>query len=328
MNFVNRERAKQIIDHFPEEKILVIGDLMLDKYLWGKVERISPEAPVPVFEVERETVNLGGACNVANNIAALDAKAYIIGVIGKDNNGEVLKKLLREKSIEAVLVEDEKRPTTVKTRVIAVSQQLIRIDRENKDKLSPEIEKEIIEKIESVINDIDAIIVSDYGKGVITKNVMEKLLSSGKMVFVDPKPSNCHLYKHITIMTPNRKEAYQCAKADDEASVEEVGRTIMKYLEIDRLLITLGAEGMALFEGDEITRIRARAKKVFDVTGAGDTVVAVLTLSKVAGANWKESACIANFAAGYVVGEIGTATVDRETLISLIPEENGIISLS
>ncbi len=328
MNFVTRERAKEIINRFPQERILVVGDLMLDKYLWGKVERISPEAPVPVFEVERETVNLGGACNVANNISALDAKAYIIGVTGNDNNAQILKKLLTERGIEPVLVEDDNRPTTVKTRVIAVSQQLIRIDRENKDKLSPEIERRILEKIDSVIDDIDAVIVSDYGKGVITKNVMEKLLSSGKMVFVDPKPSNCHLYKHITIMTPNRKEAYQCAKADEDVSVEDVGRKIMEYLEIDRLLITLGAEGMALFEGNEITKIKARAKKVFDVTGAGDTVIAVLTLSKVAGATWKESACIANFAAGYVVGEIGTATVDRGTLISLIPEDSDIIRLS
>ncbi len=320
MHFVNKNRAKQIIDTFPEKKVLVVGDLMLDKYLWGKVERISPEAPVPVFEVERETVNLGGACNVANNISALDAKAYIVGVIGNDLNGKILKQLLQEKNIEGILVEDDERPTTIKTRVIAVSQQLIRIDRENKAKLSPEVEEKIIQKINSVIDKVDAVIVSDYGKGVITQKVMDTLLSSGKMVFVDPKPSNCYLYKHITIMTPNKKEAYQCAKADEEISVEEVGRKIMDYLQIDQLLITLGAEGMALFEGKEITRIKARAKKVFDVTGAGDTVIAVLTLSKTAGANWKESACIANFAAGYVVGEIGTATVDRKTLLSLIPD--------
>ncbi len=325
MNFVTRKRAQEIIKEFPKKKILVVGDLMLDKYLWGKVERISPEAPVPVFEVQRETVNLGGACNVANNISALDAKAYIIGVIGNDINGKILKQLLMEKGIEGILVEDEERPTTIKTRVIAVSQQLIRIDRENKAKLSPEIEEKILKKIDSVIDQMDAVIVSDYGKGVITKNVMEKLVSSGKMIFVDPKPSNCHLYKHITIMTPNKKEAYQCAKADEEISVEEVGKRIMEYLQIDHLLITLGAEGMALFEGDQITKIKARAKKVFDVTGAGDTVIAVLALSKTAGADWKESACLANFAAGYVVGEIGTATVDRKTLLSLIPDENVII---
>ncbi|NPA51852.1 MAG: D-glycero-beta-D-manno-heptose-7-phosphate kinase [Aquificae bacterium] len=320
MHFVDKKRAKQIIDDFPKRKILVIGDVMLDKYLWGNVERISPEAPVPVFEVQRETVNLGGACNVANNISALDAKAYIIGVIGKDINGKILKQLLREKGIESILVEDSERPTTIKTRVIAVSQQLIRIDRESKVKLSVEIEKEILHKIDSVIDKVDAVIVSDYGKGVITQKVMDKLLSSGKMIFVDPKPSNCHLYKNVTIMTPNKKEAYQCAKTDQDSNVEVVGKKIMEYLNINQLLITLGAEGMALFEGENTYFIKARAKKVFDVTGAGDTVIAVLTLSKTSGADWKESACIANFAAGYVVGEIGTATVDRNTLLSLIPD--------
>ncbi len=317
---VTKERAEEIISRFDKNKILVIGDLMLDRYIWGNVERISPEAPVPVVEVTKESVTLGGASNVANNISALDGHAYIIGVVGKDNKAKLMEKLLKEKNITPLLVEDENRPTTEKIRILAVSQQLLRIDRENKDKLSKDTEQKILEKIKSIIDDIDAVIVSDYGKGVITKSVMDYLISTGKMVFVDPKPSNFRLYKHITIMTPNKKEAYESINAPKETPLIEVGKEIMRQLEIDKLLITLGAEGMALFLGNEVTKISTKAKKVFDVTGAGDTVIATLTMAKVAGGTWKESTCLANYAAGYVVGEIGTATVDRRTLLSLIPE--------
>ena len=317
-SLITKERAKEIIGNFDKNRILVIGDLMLDRYIWGNVERISPEAPVPVVEVVKESVNLGGASNVANNISALDGHAYIIGVVGKDNKAKLMEDLLKERNITPLLIEDENRPTTEKIRVLAVSQQLLRIDRENKEKLSPDAEERILEKIKSVIDEIDAVIVSDYGKGVITKKVMDYLVSTGKMVFVDPKPSNFKLYKHITIMTPNKKEAYESINAPRETPLVEVGKEIMKRLEIDKLLITLGAEGMALFLGNEITKISTKAKKVFDVTGAGDTVIATLAMAKVAGGTWKESTCLANYAAGYVVGEIGTATVDRKTLYSLI----------
>ena len=316
---LTKEKAKELIERFPQNRILVIGDLMLDRYIWGNVDRISPEAPVPVVEVTKETVSLGGASNVANNISALDGKAYIIGVVGKDQKGQMMKELLKERNIEPLLIEDTNRPTTEKIRILAVSQQLIRIDRESKDKLSPDVEQKIISKIKEILDDIDAVIVSDYGKGVITKNVMDFLVSTYKMIFVDPKPSNFHLYKHITIMTPNKKEAYQSINAPEDMPVEEVGRRIMEALEINHLLITLGAEGMALFNENRIVRIGTKAKKVFDVTGAGDTVIATLAMAKVAGGTWEESTCLSNYAAGYVVGEIGTATVDRQTLLSLVP---------
>ncbi|WP_297455633.1 D-glycero-beta-D-manno-heptose-7-phosphate kinase [Persephonella sp.] len=317
---ITKKRAKEIIQKFPEKSILIVGDLILDKYVWGEVERISPEAPVPVVEVKKETYNPGGASNVAWNISTLGASSYISGVIGEDENGKLLEKLLLEKNIKPVNIIDKNRPTTEKTRIIAVSQQLLRIDRESKDKLPENISSKLIEKISQIIKQIDAVIVSDYGKGVITKEIMDYLKQTGKPVFVDPKPSNFHLYKNITTMTPNRNEAYQCVKAEKDIPVEEVGKQILKELDIKDLLITLGAEGMALFTEDKVIKIPAKARKVFDVTGAGDTVIAVLALAKVSGATWEEAASLANYAASYVVGEIGTAAVPPETLLELIPD--------
>ncbi len=316
---ITKARAQELLSLFPKTKILVVGDLILDKYLWGEVERISPEAPVPVVDVKKETVNLGGACNVAWNISALDGNVFIAGVIGKDENGRILEFLLKEKKINPLLVKDPSRPTTEKTRVIAVSQQLMRIDRENRSSLDLEVEEELIREIDSVIDDIDVIIVSDYGKGVVTERVMDYLKGYGKPVFVDPKPSNVSLYERITIMTPNKKEAYELSGLSRDTDVEDVGRFLMEKLKMNQILITLGAEGMALFEGNRVTRIPAKARKVFDVTGAGDTVISVLALARATGGTWVESASLANYAAGYVVGEIGTAVVNRELLLSLVP---------
>lgn len=315
---IDVKRAQQLISNFKNLKIAVVGDIILDKYLWGEVERISPEAPVPIVDVKRETVSLGGASNVANNIVSLEAKAYMIGVIGNDENGKTIEKLLQEKGIIPLLVKDKSRPTIEKTRVIAVSQQLLRIDRENRNPLNETVERRIIDQIKEIKDEVDGFIVSDYGKGVVNKNIMEYIKSLGKPVFVDPKPSNFYLYKDITIMTPNRKEAYESIKAEKNTPVEEVGKTIMKQLNLKQLLITLGADGMALFEEEKVIKIPAKARKVFDVTGAGDTVISVLALAKLSGGTWEESATIANYAAGYVVGEIGTATVDQETLVETI----------
>ena len=316
---LTKEKAKEILSNFPQKNILVVGDLILDKYLWGEVERISPEAPVPVVDVKKETVNLGGACNVAWNLSTLDVKTTIAGVVGKDENAKILKNLLKEKDINTILIEDENRPTTEKTRVIAVSQQLIRIDKESKEKLNDEVRNKLIKELETQAKNFDAVIISDYGKGVISRQVIEVFLNKDIPVFVDPKPSNFEFYKDITIMTPNRKEAYELVKSEKDTPLEEVGKTIMEKLNLKNLLITLGGEGMALFTEDKITKIPAKARKVFDVTGAGDTVISVLTACRVSGANWEESAILANLAGGWVVGEIGTVAIDRETLISLVP---------
>jgi rfaE bifunctional protein kinase chain/domain len=315
---ITKERAVNLISKFPDITVGVIGDIILDKYLWGDVERISPEAPVPVVDVKKETVSLGGASNVANNIASLDAKAYMIGVVGDDENAKIIENLLKSKNINPILITDKSRPTIEKTRIIAVSQQLLRIDREDRSKLSTEIEDKIINEIKNIKDKINVFIVSDYGKGVITQRIMDFIKSLNKPIFVDPKPSNYQLYKHTTILTPNKKEAYESIKADKNTDLEFVGRKIMSDLELNQLLITLGGEGMALFEGDKILRIPTKAKKVFDVTGAGDTVISVLALARLAGGTWEESASLANTAAGYVVGEIGTATVSRDILIDLI----------
>ena len=315
---INVKRAEDIIRDFKNRNILVIGDLILDKYLFGTVDRISPEAPVPIVEVQREELKLGGACNVAWNISKLTGNAYIIGVIGDDENGEKLKELMKGNNINDLTVVDKSRPTIEKTRIIAVSQQLIRIDREDKRIVSNSIFEKIKENIEKILKDIEGIIISDYGKGVINKGLMDYLTKLGKPIFVDPKPENFNLYRNITIMTPNKKEAYACIKAEKTKSLDFVGKTIMKKLNIRNLLITLSSEGMALFEGDNITRIPAKAKKVFDVTGAGDTVISVLSLSKLSGATWKEASILSNYAGGYVVGEIGTASITPEKLIEIV----------
>lgn len=315
---ISVQRAEELISKFSNIKIAVVGDVILDKYLWGEVERISPEAPVPIVDVKRETLSLGGASNVANNIVALDATAYMVGIVGNDENGRLIEKLIKEKGIHSVLIKDSSRPTIEKTRVIAVSQQLLRIDREERKPLDGEIEEKLLESLKSIESKVDGFIVSDYGKGVVTEKIMSYIKSTNKPVFVDPKPSNFHLYEEITIMTPNKKEAYESIKADKSESIEEVGKRIMESLRINQLLITLGSEGMALFEKGRVLKIPAKARKVFDVTGAGDTVISVLALSKLAGGSWEESATISNYAAGYVVGEIGTATVNRKILLETI----------
>lgn len=315
---VNIERAKQIINDFKRRKIAVIGDVILDRYLWGDVERISPEAPVPIVDIKRESVNLGGAANVAWNLSSLGVYTVLIGVVGKDENAKTLESLLRQKKITPHLVYDENRPTTEKTRIIAVSQQLLRIDRESKKGLDKKVSERVIQHINDIKDDVEGFIISDYGKGVVSKEVVSICVSTGKPVFVDPKPKNYHLYNDITIMTPNKKEAYECVKYGYEEPLDKVAKKIMEDLNMNQLLITLGAEGMALFEGDKFIKIPAKARKVYDVTGAGDTVISVLAASKLSGGNWEESASIANYAAGYVVGEIGTAVVTRDILTEII----------
>lgn len=315
---VNAERAKQIINDFKRRKIAVIGDVILDRYLWGDVERISPEAPVPIVDIKRESVNLGGAANVAWNLSSLGVYTVLIGVVGKDENAKTLESLLRQKKITPHLVYDENRPTTEKTRIIAVSQQLLRIDRESKKGLDKKVSERVIQHINDIKDDVEGFIISDYGKGVVSKEVVSICVSTGKPVFVDPKPKNYHLYNDITIMTPNKKEAYECVKYGYEEPLDKVAKKIMEDLNMNQLLITLGAEGMALFEGDKFIKIPAKARKVYDVTGAGDTVISVLAASKLSGGNWEESASIANYAAGYVVGEIGTAVVTTDILTEII----------
>lgn len=310
------EKLISILEKFKNKKIAVIGDIMLDKYIWGSVKRISPEAPVQVVNVEKENYVPGGAANVANNITALNADVYVIGVVGDDDVKDILLSQLRTKKINSYgVVIDKNKPTIQKVRILGQHQQLLRVDYEKAHESDSTVEKELLEKIKELINKVDGIIVSDYGKGVITKNIIKTIYdlskNHSKIVIVDPKPKHFFLYKNFDLVTPNYNEAIKMASYIGERSddVAVIGKKLLKELNT-RILITQGEKGMTLFEdNDKITHISTKAKEVYDVTGAGDTVVAVLTLALCSGATMKESSIIANHAAGIVVGKVGTSTV-------------------
>ncbi|MFC1769697.1 D-glycero-beta-D-manno-heptose-7-phosphate kinase [Nitrospirota bacterium] len=307
-----------IINKFKGKKVLVVGDLILDCFIWGKVKRISPEAPVPVVDVERMNYVLGGAANVAGNIVALGGSATVIGAIGDGPSGQRMVELIHNKNIHVIPVHDN-RPTTVKTRVIAHNQQVVRFDQEQRGKLSSKGVKTIVEKLKEQIKKHDAVIVSDYKKGVICTEVMKAVLGAGKkFVAVDPKVGHFNLYKNVSIMTPNLKEASEGAGIEirDEESLIRAGVKLMKKLSLKSLLITRGEQGMSLFHKSGGVHITTLAKHVYDVTGAGDTVIAALALSHAAGAGLEEASVIANHAAGIVVGEVGTAYANPDELKS------------
>lgn len=323
------EKLIRLIPLFAKQRIIVLGDIMIDQFVWGKVSRISPEAPVPVVEVTRENQTFGGAGNVANNIKSLGGQVQLLGVIGNDYEGGRLTEEFRSRGIGVDgLVNDHTRPTITKTRIIASHQQVVRVDREIKGKFAPDVEKKIISRLESMMPSVDAIIISDYGKGVISRTVLSRAIAlargRGIPVTVDPKIEHFLNYKKVTCITPNTKEAIEGMRSPeitDEAGMAALGKKILKKLGSDSVLITRGEKGMSLFEpGDRITSIPTRAKEVFDVTGAGDTVISTLTLALAAGAKLREAAEIANFAAGLVVAKLGTATVSPEELRQTIME--------
>ncbi len=315
----------KIIDNFSKKKVLIIGDLVLDHYIWGKVSRISPEAPVPVVDVTGENFLLGGACNVANNISSLGGNAGIIGLSGNDRAGEVIRQMLSEKSV-ACYIFDDKRPTTVKTRVIAHSQQVVRFDREERHKADKNTLKEITSRIKKILPKYDAVIISDYRKGVISSELIKEILKAAKpknkFVAVDPKTGHFHLYKNVSLITPNLKEASEGSGIEitDEKSMIKAGAALLKKLSCRGVLITRGEEGMSLFEKKSVKHIPTFAKHVYDVTGAGDTVIATFTLAYASGATMEQSAIIANHAAGIVVGEIGTAVTTPEKILESLKD--------
>lgn len=319
----------KIIDSFKKQSILVVGDIMIDKFIWGKVSRISPEAPVPVVEITKETETLGGAGNVANNITALGGKAFVVGTIGDDLTGMSLIALLRGKRINFdYLVCDSQRPTIIKTRIIAANQQVVRVDKEIKGNFNLSTETKIIDNIEKLIPKFDAVVISDYGKGVVSPKVLNRTIflarKHGIPVTVDPKTEQFKKYKKVTTMTPNTKEAIEGMNAKNIKTEEDIinlGKKILKTLKSESVLITRSEKGMTLIEpGDKITNIPTRAKEVYDVTGAGDTVISTMTLALAAGTNLATAAEIANFAAGIVVSKIGTATTNTEELKKTISE--------
>jgi len=321
---MTKKRAFEIIENFPKSSVLVVGDIMIDHFIWGSVTRISPEAPVPVVEVQADNYMLGGCANVVNNIFSLGGKAYVTGAVGSDDMGERLLGELRTRHIdtEGIIVE-EGRPTTLKTRIVAHSQQVVRFDRENRRPIHSGSVKKIINYIEKVIEKPGAIVISDYNKGVVSalllNGIREVIAGKGIIVCVDPKQNDFSLYRGFDIITPNHHEAGRAAGMEimGGRDIVKTGRTLLDKFDFQALLITRGEEGMTLFERKEKathTVFPAEAREVFDVTGAGDTVIGVFALCVASGATFKEAAALANQAAGIAVGKVGTATISRDEL--------------
>ena len=304
-------------------RILVVGDLMIDHYLWGKAGRISPEAPVPVIDVERESEVLGGAGNVINNLAALGARVEAASVFGADEEGLRLVKMLEDLGVgtEGVILESERR-TTRKSRVIASHQQVIRYDSESREEIAPRSEDLLLERIDGILEKgVDLILLSDYAKGVLSERVTQGIITRarerGIRVMVDPKGKEYAKYRGATAITPNKKEASEATGIEirDEESLRRAGFALKEQLGVERVIITLSEEGMAIF-GEEMRLIPTVAKEVYDVTGAGDTVIATLGFVRACGGAIDEAARIANAAAALVVGKLGSATVTWEEILS------------
>jgi len=300
--------------------ILVVGDLMLDHYLWGSCERISPEAPVQVVDIQKETTLLGGAGNVINNLLTMGAKVNVLSVIGEDNNGKELLEILGESGANASgVIKQKGRNSSKKSRVVASHQQIIRYDSESKSDISKKSEIELFNRFEKIITDVDVLLLSDYGKGVLTQTLTCKLIECAKkhkkLILVDPKGSDYSKYKGATLVTPNKKEAMEATRIDikDEESLRKAGELLKNSLELNYVVITLGEDGMAIF-GEEVTKIPTVAREVFDVTGAGDTVLASFGYALACGFDIRKSALFATSAAAVVVGKLGSATVSLDEI--------------
>ncbi len=325
MNNVDKVKLKEMISRFPQGKVLVIGDLILDEFVWGNVSRISPEAPIPVVEVVKESFMPGGAANVSNNVQGLGGKVYLSGVIGADRGGDILKEELSRRGINTRgLIVDRGRPTTLKTRIIAHRQQVVRVDREKKGPIGSSVLENISAYCRELVDGVDIVIVEDYGKGVVTRELLDALRrAKKKTIIVDPRLGSFSTYEGVDIITPNHHEAEVAIgkRITDEQSLQEGGKTLLESLRCQAVLITLGEEGMCLFRKQgEVAHIPTVAREVYDVSGAGDTVVATLSLALSVGASLKEAAYLSNIAAGIVVGKAGTAAVSDGELEGALSE--------
>jgi len=324
MGQLTKQRAAELIHAMRDRKVVVLGDVMLDEFVWGDVTRISPEAPVPVVDIRRESVHLGGAANVLANLVALGAHACVIGVIGNDAAGTRLRASLKESSPsqqDEYLLVDEGRPSTTKTRIIAHNQLVVRADREQRTPVNGPIEARIIELLKEAINDADAFVVSDYDKGVVTPRILGDVLPLAHAripVLIDPKLRNFLHYQPSSLITPNHHEALRMSdlEVDSDEGLHQAARVIREKVKCDAVLITRGDRGIMLLEGDNApVFVGTAAREVYDVTGAGDTVIATLAAALAAGATMLEAANLANHAAGIVVGKVGTATVSGDELL-------------
>ena len=325
---MSNRRAFAIIENFPRSRVLVVGDIMADHFIWGNVSRISPEAPVPVVEVRKDSFMLGGCANVLNNIFAMGGRVHLAGVIGTDETGRRLLSEFRSRGVDTGgIVVEAGRPTTLKTRIVAHGQQVVRFDREDRKPIQAKSIRKILSYIESLRDNLGALVVSDYSKGVVTRPLLEGIrkVIAGRPIFtcVDPKQRDFSVYQGFDIVTPNHYEAGRAAGEEVQNGQDHVrvGMKLLQQYDFKALLMTRGEEGMSLFERNgriRHTAFPAEAREVFDVTGAGDTVIGVLALSMAAGASFREAAYLANHAAGIAVGKAGTATVTREELKSAL----------
>jgi rfaE bifunctional protein kinase chain/domain len=318
MTSIEPKKIRQIIKNFKDKRVLVLGDLMLDKYIWGDVIRISPEAPVPVVEVKRDTSCLGGAGNTAHNLESLGAFPLLVGVVGNDSEGQWIKENVPD---DRGIFTDDNRPTIVKTRIIAHQQQVVRVDLEKKTGISSMIEEQMFNFIQE--EKYEGILLSDYNKGTLTKSLVNKVLSFAQErripVIVDPKFENFFLFSPVTLISPNHFEAEKIVQHEcwTDSEAERAGEKILSQVSAPYLILKRGEKGMTVFErGKKPLHIPAVAKEVYDVTGAGDTVIATAALALLSGGSIQEAAVLANAAAGIVVGKIGTAVVTSEELLS------------
>jgi len=311
-----------IFDQFAKVKVLVVGDVMLDRYWWGTVRRISPEAPVPVVDLQKSTFAAGGAANVAANIAGLGATAHLVGAVGTDSEADTVVGLLENANVSGnSLVRISDRPTSVKTRIVAHSQQVVRVDQETARDFSDEDHEAIWDKIAEVLAESDAVVISDYAKGLLSPSLLWRLIdaarSQKKRILVDPKGKNYSRYSGASLLTPNRREAAEACNLDDDIPdmVEIAGNQLLNELDLSMVLITQGEEGMTLFQKKKKPiHLGTAAKQIYDVTGAGDTVIACLGVALAAGLGLVEAARIANLAAGLVVEQVGTTAISRQML--------------
>ena len=321
---LTKDRVTEILNALRERNVVVLGDVMLDEFVWGDVTRISPEAPVPVVDVRRESIHLGGAANVLANLIALGARGSVVGVVGNDEAGKRLRNGLRELGTDANdnLIVDDGRPSTIKTRIIAHSQLVVRADRESRAPVNSQLEQQIVSRLMEALSDADAFVVSVYDKGVVTPRILGEILPFAYErvpVLIDPKLRNFNFYRPATLVTPNHHEALRMSDSEDHSNhgSHHAATVIRQKLGCDAVLITRGDRGMMLLEGEgEPVYVNTAAREVYDVTGAGDTVIAALAGALASGTSMFEAATLANHAAGIVVGKVGTATATADELIA------------
>ena len=324
---MDKQRFDEISGSFSQKSILVIGDVMLDKFMWGKADRISPEAPVPIISVDQISHSPGGAANVALNLSKLSANAHILAIVGDDNESKLLEDSLIKDGVKVKFIKDIKKSTTTKTRIIAHGQQVVRTDYENKNDITSEQIENIKDALYDLSTEIDAIILEDYNKGILVKDCIETILEMAAKhnlpVYVDPKRDNFFVYNKIRLFKPNMFEFESMINFDKQnKSFEELGKQLRERIDAEILMITRGEEGVTLFTDNNVQTIGTKARKVHDVSGAGDTAISAFVLSDLSGASIEESAMISNYAAGRVCEEVGVVPISLEMIKDIVDHYN------